>query len=109
MDVLGLGYLDLEVPDAHREAVVNAHPRGDHFKEQIIHAFHDGFCHKWMRQKVKQADKVLLAFTQESGAIRLSDRVGCRTPKGSLRPFSWRTKSPSSAQNSLHITLSGYC
>jgi len=46
MDVLGLGYLDLEVPDAHREAVVNAHPRGDHFKEQIIHAFHDGFCHK---------------------------------------------------------------
>jgi hypothetical protein len=44
MDVLGLGYLD--VPDAHREAVVNAHPRGDHFKEQIIRAFHDGFCRK---------------------------------------------------------------
>ncbi len=44
MDVLGLGYLD--VPDPHREAVVNAHPRGDHFKEQIIHAFHDGFGHK---------------------------------------------------------------
>jgi hypothetical protein len=21
-------------------------PRGVHFKEQIIHAFHDGFCHK---------------------------------------------------------------
>ncbi len=44
MDVLGIGYLD--VPDPHREAVVNAHPRGDHFKEQIIHAFHDGFGHK---------------------------------------------------------------
>jgi hypothetical protein len=44
MDVLGLGYLD--VPDAQREEVVGAHPRGDHFKEQIIHAFHDGFCHK---------------------------------------------------------------
>ena len=44
MDVLGMGYLD--VPDAQREAVVTAHPRGDHFKEQIIHAFHDGFCHK---------------------------------------------------------------
>ena len=44
MDVLGLGYLD--VPDAQREAVVKAHPRGDHFKEQIIHAFNDGFCHK---------------------------------------------------------------
>jgi hypothetical protein len=26
--------------------VVNAHPCGDHFKEQIIHAFHDGFGHK---------------------------------------------------------------
>ena len=44
MDVLGLGYPD--VPDLQREAVVGAHPRGDHFKEQIIHAFHDGFCHK---------------------------------------------------------------
>jgi HD superfamily phosphodiesterase len=44
MDVLGLGYL--EVGDAQREAIVKAHPRGDHFKEQIIHAFHDGFCHK---------------------------------------------------------------
>jgi HD domain-containing protein len=44
MDVLGIGYLD--VPDAHREAIVTAHPRGDHFKEQIIHAFYDGFCHK---------------------------------------------------------------
>ena len=44
MDVLGIDYLS--VPDAQREAVVTAHPRGDHFKEQIIHAFHDGFCHK---------------------------------------------------------------
>ena len=44
MDVLGIGYLN--VPDIQREAVVKAHPRGDHFKEQIIHAFHDGFCHK---------------------------------------------------------------
>ena len=44
MDVLGIGYPD--VPDLQREAVVGAHPRGDHFKEQIIHAFHDGFCHK---------------------------------------------------------------
>jgi hypothetical protein len=44
MDVLGIDYLS--VPDAQREAIVTAHPRGDHFKEQIIHAFHDGFCHK---------------------------------------------------------------
>jgi hypothetical protein len=44
MDVLGIGYLD--VSDAQREAIVQAHPRGDHFKEQIIHAFKDGFCHK---------------------------------------------------------------
>ncbi|MEI9999281.1 MAG: HD domain-containing protein [Verrucomicrobiota bacterium] len=44
MDVLGLGYAD--VSEAQREAVVAAHPRGDHFKEQIIHAFNDGFKHK---------------------------------------------------------------
>ena len=44
MDVLGIGYLN--VPDVQREAVTEAHPRGVHFKEQIIHAFHDGFCHK---------------------------------------------------------------
>jgi HD superfamily phosphodiesterase len=44
MDVLGIGYLD--VADSHREAVVATHPRGDHFKEQIIQTFHDGFCHK---------------------------------------------------------------
>ena len=44
MDVLGLGYLD--VPEADREAVVKAHPRGDHFKEKIIQAFNDGFCYK---------------------------------------------------------------
>jgi len=44
MDVLGIGYLN--VPDVQREAVTEAHPHGVHFKEQIIHAFHDGFCHK---------------------------------------------------------------
>jgi HD superfamily phosphodiesterase len=44
MDVLGLGYAD--VPDAQREEVVKQHPRGEHFKEQIIHAFNDGFQHK---------------------------------------------------------------
>lgn len=44
MDVLGLGYH--EVAEAQREAIVQAHPRGDQFKEQIIHAFHEGFGHK---------------------------------------------------------------
>jgi HD domain len=44
MDVLGLDYANF--PEAQREAVVKAHPRGDHFKEQIIHAFNDGFRHK---------------------------------------------------------------
>lgn len=43
-DVLGIGYEAL--PDEQREAVVKAHPRGDHFKEQIIHAFNGGFQHK---------------------------------------------------------------
>ena len=44
MDVMGLGYHEVE--EAQREAIVKAHPRGEHFKEQIIHAFYDGFSHK---------------------------------------------------------------
>lgn len=44
MDVLGLTYP--EYSDAEREAVVRAHPRTDHFKEDIIQAFYDGIKHK---------------------------------------------------------------
>ncbi len=44
MDVLGLTYP--EYSDAEREAVVHAHPRNDHFKEDIIQAFYDGIKHK---------------------------------------------------------------
>jgi HD superfamily phosphodiesterase len=44
MDVLGLGYA--EYSDAEREAVVNAHPRAERFKEDIIQAFYDGIKHK---------------------------------------------------------------
>ena len=44
MDVLGIEYPDFT--DAQREAVVTAHPREDHFKEKIIHAFYDGFHYK---------------------------------------------------------------
>lgn len=44
MDVLGIGYSD--VPDAQREAVVAAHPRGVGFKPAIIEAFNEGFRHK---------------------------------------------------------------
>jgi hypothetical protein len=40
MDVLGLTYP--EYSDAERNAVVNAHPRSSHFKEEIIQAFYDG-------------------------------------------------------------------
>jgi hypothetical protein len=40
MDVLGLAYS--EFSDAERNAVVDAHPRGNHFKEDIIQAFYDG-------------------------------------------------------------------
>jgi hypothetical protein len=40
MDVLGLSYP--EYSDAERNAVVQAHPRGTHFKEDIIQAFYDG-------------------------------------------------------------------
>ena len=44
MDVLGLTYR--EYSDAEREAVVRAHPRTEHFKEDIIQAFYDGIRHK---------------------------------------------------------------
>ena len=44
MDVLGIAYA--EFSDAERGAVVQAHPRSGHFKEDIIQAFHDGFGHK---------------------------------------------------------------
>ena len=44
MDVLGLTYS--EYSNAEREAVVEAHPRTGHFKEDIIQAFYDGIKHK---------------------------------------------------------------
>jgi HD domain len=44
MDVLGLAYP--EYSDAERNAVVNAYPRGNHFKEDIIQAFYDGIKRK---------------------------------------------------------------
>ena len=44
MDVLGLTYA--EYSDAEREAVVRAHPRTEHFKEDIIQAFYDGIKHR---------------------------------------------------------------
>ena len=44
MDVLGLTYP--EYSDVEREAVVRAHPRTEHFKEDIIQAFYDCIKHK---------------------------------------------------------------
>jgi HD domain len=44
MDVLGIAFS--EFTEAEREAVVRAHPRPGHFKEEIIKAFYDGFHHK---------------------------------------------------------------
>jgi hypothetical protein len=44
MDVLGLSYA--EFSDAERDAVVHAHPRSAHFKEDIIQAFYEGIKHK---------------------------------------------------------------
>jgi hypothetical protein len=44
MDVLGIDYAGFS--EADREAVVHAHPRGDHFKENIIQTFYDGIKHK---------------------------------------------------------------
>ena len=44
MDVPGLTYG--EYSEAEREAVVNAHPRTAHFKEDIIQTFYEGIKHK---------------------------------------------------------------
>jgi HD superfamily phosphodiesterase len=44
MDVLGLKYD--QYSDAEREAVVHAHPRTEHFKEDIIQTFYNGIRHK---------------------------------------------------------------
>jgi hypothetical protein len=44
MDVLGVGYSDFA--EADRKAVVQAYPRTEHFKEDIIQAFYDGIKHK---------------------------------------------------------------
>src|SRR6204780_4766342 len=44
MDVLGINYPEFSA--AEREAVVDAHPRTPHFKEDIIQAFYDGIKHK---------------------------------------------------------------
>jgi hypothetical protein len=44
MDVLGLTYP--QYSDDERAAVVDAHPRDEHFKEDIIQAFYDGIKHK---------------------------------------------------------------
>jgi HD superfamily phosphodiesterase len=44
MDVLGLTYPAYS--EAERTQVVQAHPRTEHFKEDIIQAFYDGIKHK---------------------------------------------------------------
>src|SRR6202012_4738947 len=44
MDVLGLSYSDYD--DAERDAVVEMHPRSEHFKEDIIQTFYNGIRHK---------------------------------------------------------------
>ncbi len=44
MDVLGIAYE--EFPDAERQAVIAAHPRTAHFKEDIIQTFYDGMKHR---------------------------------------------------------------
>jgi hypothetical protein len=44
MDVLGLTYPEYSAEE--REAVVRAHPREEHFKEEIIQTFYEGIKHK---------------------------------------------------------------
>jgi len=44
MDVLGLAYNEFD--EQQRLGVAAAHPRGPHFKENIIDAFHHGMAHR---------------------------------------------------------------
>lgn len=44
MDVLGFAYD--QFTEDQRQAVVDAHPRGDHFKSDIIEAFYQGMKHR---------------------------------------------------------------
>jgi len=44
MDVLGIAYDQFS--EAQREAVVHAHPRTEHFKEDIIQTFYNVIKHK---------------------------------------------------------------
>ncbi|MGC1550492.1 MAG: HD domain-containing protein [Rhodanobacter sp.] len=44
MDVLGLGFPNVSQTD--RDQIVEAHPRGDRFKDNIIEAFYQGIKHK---------------------------------------------------------------
>jgi HD domain len=44
MDVMGVAYD--RFTEAEREAVVAAYPRGDSFKDDIIHAFYNGMKHR---------------------------------------------------------------
>lgn len=44
MDVLGIAYDDFT--EAQRHAVVHAHPRGGHFKDEIIDHFYEGMKHR---------------------------------------------------------------
>ena len=44
MDVLGLAYNEFD--EQQRLGVVAAHPRGPHFKENVIDAFHHGMAHR---------------------------------------------------------------
>jgi HD superfamily phosphodiesterase len=44
MDVLGIGYSDYS--DAERKTILQAHPRTERFKEDIIQAFYNGIKHK---------------------------------------------------------------
>ena len=67
MDVLGLTYA--EYSDAERNAVVDAYPRGNHFKEDIIQAFYDGIKRKPRRPSATSRPTFLRTRTPPSGAV----------------------------------------
>jgi hypothetical protein len=62
MDVLGLGYDTFSA--AERDAVVRQHPRGDHFKDNIIQAFYDGI-HQMPGHDLRQRESRCAAAAAE--------------------------------------------
>ena len=88
MDVLGFAYNDFD--EQQRLGVVAAHPRGNHFKENIIGAFYHGMAHRpdstlWHRERrcagVQKSEIRACRFLQDHLELHLG---GVRLPASTI-------------------------